>query len=80
MREEMGMQLLREKFPDVPDDVFRAKHLTKARLVPGRPGRFPGTHSMLDVVMQGPRSTTVTASIGSPGQAHPHHGVLRAFR
>ena len=53
MREEMGMQLLREKFPGVPDDVFRAKHLTKARLVPGRPGRFPGTHSMLDVVMQG---------------------------
>ena len=53
MREEMGMQLLRETFPNVPDDVFRAKHLTKARLVQGRPGRFPGTHSMLDVVMQG---------------------------
>lgn len=53
MRENMGMDLLREKFPGVPDEVFKAKNLTKARLIEGRPGRFPGTHSMLDVVMHG---------------------------
>ncbi len=53
MRENMGMDLLREKFPGVPDEVFKAKNLTKARLIKGRPGRFPGTHSMLDVVMHG---------------------------
>ncbi|WLH87184.1 glycosyltransferase [Pseudomonas sp. FP2338] len=53
MRENMGMDLLREKFPGVPDEVFKAKNLTKARLIEGRPGRFPGTYSMLDVVMHG---------------------------
>ncbi|EIK73831.1 sugar-binding domain (DXD), glycosyltransferase family protein [Pseudomonas synxantha BG33R] len=53
MRENMGMDLLREKFPGVPDEVFKAKNLTKARLIKGRPGIFPGSHSMLDVVMHG---------------------------
>ncbi|SDZ38778.1 glycosyltransferase [Pseudomonas salomonii] len=53
MREDMGMELLRTKFPGVADEVFRAKNLTKAWLLPGRPGRFPGTYSMLDVVMHG---------------------------
>lgn len=53
MRENMGMELLREKFPGIPDEVFKAKSLTKARLIKGRPGSFPGTHSMLDVVMHG---------------------------
>lgn len=53
MRENLGMDLLREKFPGISDEVFKAKNLTKARLIEGRPGRFPGTYSMLDVVMHG---------------------------
>lgn len=53
MREEMGMELLRTTFPGVPDEVFRARKLTKVWLKKGRPGLFPGTHSMLDVVMHG---------------------------
>ncbi|WP_438870232.1 glycosyltransferase [Pseudomonas sp. L1(2025)] len=57
MREELGMDLLRSKFPGVADEVFRARHLTKAWLSEGRPGRFPGTYSMLDVVMHGDKVT-----------------------
>lgn len=53
MCEEMGMALLKSEFPGIADDVFRSKCLTKATLSPGRPGRSPGKHSMLDVVMRG---------------------------
>lgn len=52
-REAMALELLREEFPGVPDSVFKAKNIRKVWLNPGRPGRFPGDHSMLDIVMQG---------------------------
>ena len=52
-REAMALEKLREAFPGVEDSVFRAKDISKALLKPGRPGKFPGVHSMLDIVMQG---------------------------
>jgi hypothetical protein len=54
-REAMALDLLREHFPGVADTVFKARHLVKAQLKPGRPGSFPGQYSMLDIVMQGDR-------------------------
>ncbi|MBI6562521.1 glycosyltransferase family 32 protein [Pseudomonas synxantha] len=52
-RETMALELLRAEFPGVPDSVFKARNILKASLTPGRPTRFPGNHSMLDIVMQG---------------------------
>ncbi|MDQ0740119.1 glycosyltransferase [Pseudomonas sp. W4I3] len=52
-REAMGLELLRQEFPGVEDSVFRARHIIKTRLHEGRPGRYPGEHSMLDIVMHG---------------------------
>ena len=52
-REAMALELLRAQFPGVADSVFKAQSLVKASLREGRPARFPGEHSMLDIVMQG---------------------------
>ena len=52
-RREMALDALVQAFPDMDPKVFEAPTLHKAFLIPGRTGRFPGTQSMLDIVMDG---------------------------
>lgn len=52
-RREMALDALRQAFPELDPRVFEAPTLHKAFLIPGRPGRFPGMQSMLDIVMDG---------------------------
>ncbi|MGF6094515.1 SET domain-containing protein-lysine N-methyltransferase [Pseudomonas sp. 18175] len=52
-RREMALDALKQAFPELDPTVFEAPTLHKAFLIPGRPGRFPGMQSMLDIVMHG---------------------------
>ncbi|WP_448650774.1 glycosyltransferase family 32 protein [Pseudomonas fluorescens] len=52
-RREMALAMLKAQFPLLDESVFEAKVIWKAVLPPGRPGKFPGVHSMLDIVMEG---------------------------
>ncbi|MBC3303598.1 hypothetical protein H0Z09_20920 [Pseudomonas sp. SWRI18] len=52
-RKAMALNALKQAFPDVDPSLFEMRSLHKTLLKPGRPGIFPGTHSMLDIVMEG---------------------------
>jgi hypothetical protein len=52
-RRAMALARLQECFPGVDPSVFEIRDIQKAWLRPGRPGLFPGMHSMLDIVMEG---------------------------
>lgn len=75
-REDMGLALLREAFPGVDDSVFKAKDIVKVSKIPGRPGRFPGEHSMLDIVMQGDKTN---ADRNEHWETHNQRIPIQAF-
>lgn len=75
-RETLALEALRDAFPDVDESVFRARSLQKTWLNAGRNGSFPGTRSMLDVVMEG---DTVNAANGEHWTTQDSRIPIEAF-